>query len=310
MSHYLAPVNLSVFCKACLVLFLTFLPVYSQAASLFVSPQSGVHEVGSTFPVDVLVNSSDIAFNAVSGKLSFPATFLEVVSITKSKSSISLWVQEPSFSNIDGDISFEGVMLNPGYKGSAGNVVTINFRVKKAGEAKLNFLNGEILANDGIGTSILSNLVNASYSLRQAKVIAPLPKKEVEKEVQNTEIENTNNEATSSETIVSSNASSSVKTNITENTELAEVPQGTVEENFSVNNNQEANNVFKRITIILYLIILALALVTLLSILIFYIWKFFGGLKKSVKREIDDAEKVISKEVSDVGNEIDEHTQV
>jgi Bacterial Ig-like domain len=136
-----------------------------MAAALMVSPKAGSYDVGSTFSVGIVVNASDVAFNAVSGKLAFPQDTLEVVSISKASSVISLWVQEPSFSNSAGSVSFEGIVLNPGYKGSSGKVVTVNFRVKKTGTANVSFIAGEILANDGNGTSILSSLGTGSYSL-------------------------------------------------------------------------------------------------------------------------------------------------
>ena len=112
-----------------------------------------------------MVNSNDVAFNAVSGTLTFPPSVLEVVSISKGSSVVSLWVQEPTFSNTAGSVSFEGIVLNPGYKGSNANIVSVQFRVKKAGTATISFTSGEILANDGIGTSILSSLGTGTYSL-------------------------------------------------------------------------------------------------------------------------------------------------
>lgn len=136
-----------------------------MAAALRVSPKTGSYEVGSTFSVNVSVDARDVAFNAVSGKLSFPSDTLEIVSVSKTLSVISLWVQEPEFSNYAGNVSFEGVVLNPGYKGSNGNIISIQFRVKKTGTASLSFISGEILANDGVGTGILSSLGTGFYTL-------------------------------------------------------------------------------------------------------------------------------------------------
>lgn len=152
------------------------LPGALDAASLGIAPRSGSYEVGRTFSVAILVTSIDEAFNAVSGRLMFPPDVLEVVSLSKSQSVISLWVQEPLFSNSSGNISFEGVVLNPGHKGNAANIITVQFKVKKAGIASVSFTSGEILANDGVGTSILSSLEKGSYTLVSptAAIVAPV----------------------------------------------------------------------------------------------------------------------------------------
>ena len=62
-------------------------------------------------------------------------------------------------------VRFEGVVLNPGYKGSRGAIFTITFKVKAQGSASLNFLSASILANDGKGTNILSSVRDGSYTL-------------------------------------------------------------------------------------------------------------------------------------------------
>lgn len=152
------------FLFASLLLVFLFAQV-AQAASLYISPSTGSYSVGQSFSVSVYVSSSDQAMNAASGTISFPTDKLEVTSISKSGSVITLWVQEPSYSNANGTVSFEGIVLNPGYTGAAGRVITVNFRTKSAGSAVVTFSSGSVLANDGQGTSILSGLGSASYSI-------------------------------------------------------------------------------------------------------------------------------------------------
>jgi len=141
-----------------LLLFLlafTFRVHAANGASLSFSPSSGSFDVGSTFSVKVLVSSSDQSMNAVSGVVSFPSDKLSVTSVSKTNSIISLWVQDPSFSNIQGTVNFQGIVLNPGFTGSNGQVVTITFRTTAPGISLLSFLSGSVLANDGSGTNIL-----------------------------------------------------------------------------------------------------------------------------------------------------------
>lgn len=149
-----------------LVIFLwLFMPVVALGAGLSFSPSSGTYQPGSTVKVGVYVNSEGKVLNAVSGLVTFPSDTLEVVSVSKGQSIVSLWVQEPSFSNADGTVRFEGVVLNPGYSGSAGKVIDITFAVKAAGEASLVFTEGSILANDGEGSEILTSRGRAQFTI-------------------------------------------------------------------------------------------------------------------------------------------------
>lgn len=141
------------------------LPAVANAASLYFSPASGSYAAGKTFNAGVYVSSAEQAMNAASGVISFPSDKLEVISLSKSGSIFSLWVLEPTFSNGSGVINFEGIVLNPGFSGSGGKIMTINFKVKSAGQASLNFSSGSILANDGAGTNILGGLGSANYQL-------------------------------------------------------------------------------------------------------------------------------------------------
>ena len=141
------------------------LPSAAQAASLYFSPASGSYSVGSALPVNIYVSSADQSMNAVSGAISFPSDKLELVSLSKTSSIITLWVQEPSFSNTVGTANFEGIVLNPGFTGSSGKIITLNFKVKAAGSAPLSFSSGSVLANDGKGTNILANLGGSQFSL-------------------------------------------------------------------------------------------------------------------------------------------------
>jgi len=148
----------------------------ANAATLYVSPASGAYGVGQTFTAAVYVNSAEQAMNAASGVVSFPADKLNVISLTKDGSVMSLWVEEPSFSNAAGIVNFEGIVLNPGFQGSSGKVLNIIFRNTAAGTAPVTFSSGAVLANDGRGTNILSSLGSASYTITLSSSLAqPTP---------------------------------------------------------------------------------------------------------------------------------------
>jgi len=150
-----------------LSLFLGLIPFGIEAATLSFSPSSGSYAVGNSISVNVFISNSDQSMNAASGVVSFPSDKLEVVSVSKTGSIFTLWVQEPSFSNSAGTVTFEGIVLNPGFMGANGKAITINFKVKAAGVAVLNFSSGSVLANDGKGTNILSTLGSAQFNLSE-----------------------------------------------------------------------------------------------------------------------------------------------
>ena len=116
----------------CLLFFFGLLPFGANAATLSFSPSSGSYAVGNTFSASILISSADQAMNAALGAISFPPDKLEVVSVSKTGSVFTLWVQEPTFSNSAGAVTFEGIVLNPGFMGANRKAVTINFKVKAA----------------------------------------------------------------------------------------------------------------------------------------------------------------------------------
>lgn len=139
----------------------------ANAATLYFSPRSGTYAVGKTFAVGIYVSTSDAA-NAFQGTINFSQDKLQLTSLSKSGSMMSLWVQEPSFSNDNGTASFEGVVLNPGYIGSGGKIITLNFKVKSSGDAHVAFEDASVLANDGAGTNILTSAGAADFILGDA----------------------------------------------------------------------------------------------------------------------------------------------
>jgi hypothetical protein len=150
----------------------------AAAASLSVSPSTGVYQTGAVFTATVMVNSAGQSINAADATLSFNPSELSVVSVDRSSSIFSLWVTEPTFSNSAGTISFSGG-LPSGYAGSNGTVVRVTFRVLGSGSSRVTFSNGSVLANDGRGTNVLTSMNGGSYTI-QAKSESPEPEVIVE----------------------------------------------------------------------------------------------------------------------------------
>lgn len=143
------------------------------AASLNFSPAAGTYNQNANFSVGVYVSSPDQAMNAASATIKFPTDKLQVVSISKSGSIMDFWAREPEFSNATGEIKLEGVVLTPGYQGSAGKILTINFKGKNTGSAPVTIFSSSVLANDGVGTNILTNVSGATFVIKEAVVKEP-----------------------------------------------------------------------------------------------------------------------------------------
>ena len=137
----------------------------ADAATLYFSPSSGNFTVGNVFTVNVLVNTENADINNAETTVNFPSGLLEIISISKSGSIFSLWVEEPTFSNGVGTLSFNGGLPTPGFKGASGKVIGATFRVKKAGSASLVFSSTAVRANDGYGTDVFRTGIQAQFNL-------------------------------------------------------------------------------------------------------------------------------------------------
>lgn len=170
--------SLANFIKCLIVLcFVLAVPVTARAATMSVAPGTGVYTIGSTFTVNVSVNTKGAAINAAEGTLSFNPSELSVVSVSKS-SVFSLWTADPSFSNSAGTINFSGGTPS-GYTGSNGTVLSVTFRAKAAATARVTISAGSVLAADGRGTNVLTAMNGGTFTISAASS-APQPEVIVE----------------------------------------------------------------------------------------------------------------------------------
>lgn len=170
---------LKIITTTCFLLVLLFiLPVVSQAATLSVSPGTGVYKTGATFTVTVFVNTAGVPVNAADGTLSFNPRELSVVSVSRASSIFNLWTTEPAFSNTAGTVSFSGGVPT-GYTGSAGNVLSVTFRSLTSGAARVSLTGASVLAADGRGTNVLTGMSGGTYTLSAAET-QPAPEVIVE----------------------------------------------------------------------------------------------------------------------------------
>jgi len=155
---------------------LFFLVSETKAATLFFSPASPTYIVGDSFQVSLFVSSADQAMNAAQATINFPTDKLEMISVSTKNSIFSLMVENPIFSNVNGSASFSGIVLNPGYSGKSGRLVTLNFRAKTLGQANLSVSQAQVLANDGLGTNILTSRGSGTVTIIEKKIVPEPPK--------------------------------------------------------------------------------------------------------------------------------------
>jgi Sec-independent protein translocase protein TatA len=142
-----------------------FVSQIAQAATLSVSPAVAQVSLGNIVSVKVLVATNGAAINNADVSLRFPADMLEVLSVSRSSSTFSLWVEEPRFDNLAGIISLNGGVPTPGFTGQNGEVVSITFKTKKTGTATIVFSDSAVRANDGLGTNVLTTAQAGSIQI-------------------------------------------------------------------------------------------------------------------------------------------------
>ncbi len=140
-----------------------------EAADLSFSPQSQLVEEGRPFVVSIEIDRNDTIINGVAGKMVYPSDLLKVVSVSKNSSIIQMWSQEPDFRTEIGKTSFEGIVLNPGFSGGKGLIYKVSFLPLATGTATVSFSSGNIYANDGEATDVLSSLGKATFTIKEKR---------------------------------------------------------------------------------------------------------------------------------------------
>jgi len=145
----------------------------TEAATFSLSPSTTTLEVGQTFSVSVLIDTTGEEINAVEIGLEFSPDKLQVISPNTGRSIIEIWAGQPKFNNKTGRIEMRGGIPN-GLTIKNGLVTTIEFRVKSSGSAFLQFTpETRILANDGFGTDVLVRTPGITFNSTLPKSTGP-----------------------------------------------------------------------------------------------------------------------------------------
>lgn len=136
----------------------------SHAAVLQLTPDTGVYQIGQQYSVRVVVNSQGQSINAAEGTLSFEG--VTPVSVSAAGSIFNLWAEEPVIRG--NSVVFSGGVPS-GFNGSSGTIFTVTVRANTAGTHRIRFQQGSVLAADGRGTNVLSNMSGGSYTIQAAQ---------------------------------------------------------------------------------------------------------------------------------------------
>jgi len=136
----------------------------AYGASLSVNVSQETFKIGDQFNADIKINSEDVGINTAQATIKFSPAVLEVVSIDKTSSVFSFWMQEPKFDNETGEISFIGG-ASSGLVGKSLQVARVVVKAKGLGQSDFIFTDGAITASDGSGTNVLSAMDKTSINI-------------------------------------------------------------------------------------------------------------------------------------------------
>lgn len=138
----------------------------AEGAALLLDPATGTITVDSTFDVSILLDTGGVSVNTVEAYLEFPADKLQVVTPSAGNSVISIWLQQPVFSNQKGTVNFVGGIPGNGIRTSSALISTITFRAKAPGESVIKILGTSgVFAANGSGTKITTTFGRAAFTV-------------------------------------------------------------------------------------------------------------------------------------------------
>ena len=129
--------------------------------------------VGDQIAVAVQL-STKTPVNAAGGTVNFAPDMLNIVSTSRVTSIVDLWAEEPISSNSNGTLHFSGGILGAkGKESLQGTVIVVNFTALKEGKTSITLNDGQILANDGRGTNVISGSKTLTLYIRKPGNASP-----------------------------------------------------------------------------------------------------------------------------------------
>ncbi len=124
--------------------------------------------VDDTTTVDITLSTNEY-INATGASFSFDDSTLAIRSLSFENSIIDLWVQKPAIENI----SFGGGITTEEPFSGAGNIFSFTVQALQEGKTTISFVDPEILANDGMGTNLLTEKKDVTFYIRKQGLPSP-----------------------------------------------------------------------------------------------------------------------------------------
>jgi len=149
-----------------------FVPGVVSAATLSLSPSVVTIPVGETVTMSVLLDPEDDRVNTVQGEIHFSTAALELLSVSTADSTIVYWGRSPTAES-PGRVTFLGGVPNPGVSGSRANVFDLTVRGRSEGTQAVTIESAVILADDGLGSDVLTSVSNAAVIVQPVTAGTP-----------------------------------------------------------------------------------------------------------------------------------------
>lgn len=122
----------------------------TEASYIKLKASKSVLEAGERFSIDVYAYAH-VPVNAVDITLKFEESAVDVLSVDKGQSVLTIWTQEPIVK--DDEVILRGGTFRKGFVGEH-KIATIELEAKKSGESEMIAENVVLLAGDGKGTPV------------------------------------------------------------------------------------------------------------------------------------------------------------
>ncbi|MFA5134214.1 MAG: cohesin domain-containing protein [Patescibacteria group bacterium] len=145
----------------------------ADAAVISFDPSGGELSLNEEFLVTLHLNSEQEVINAVDITLTYPASALEVIDVSRGGSFLTLWVEDPVVDDTAGTITFAGGIPN-GSLVADGVIATVIFRSNAPGgvEIGVDTEATKVLLNDGRGTQAALSAEPSVFTISSLSFVA------------------------------------------------------------------------------------------------------------------------------------------
>ncbi len=136
--------------KYYLLLFILFIPGITKASEYYFQALPTEVSSGEQFEVILKLNTEGEKVNALSGRINYDPTIVDLERISDGGSLIKLWIDRPLSREV-GVVDFSGITPG-GFSSVDQPVVTLYFKAKASGRSLISLEDAKALLHDGLGT--------------------------------------------------------------------------------------------------------------------------------------------------------------